>query len=104
MSALQPIGPRWGSNQRGTAGASADLTVSGKTKQIRVINRDPTGYVFVRTWNSDLTGGTSPNAAATDFEVPPTFIDVFTKPEDDDRISVFSPTSALYSIMEGEGW
>lgn len=105
MSALQPVNVRWGSNQRGTATTtSADLTTPGKTKQLRIINRDATISLFVRTWNSrDFAA--SPAATALDLEIPPTFVEVITKPEDDDRVSVLAASSTVaYSIMEGEGW
>lgn len=103
MSAMQPISPKWQSNQRGSAGASAALTVSGQTKQLRILNRDTAGTLYIRTWNSAATQSVIA-ATNADMEFPAGVVEVITKPQDDNRVSVYSDTSALYSIMEGEGW
>lgn len=105
MSAMQPVNPRWGSNQEGTATDPAvSLTLAGNTKQIHIENTadSTTGKLYVRTWNSKTQ--TAIAAAATDLRLTAGTVEVITKPQDDDRVSVFSPTTATYAIIECEGW
>lgn len=108
MSATQPFNPRWGSNQQGTATDPAvSLIVAAKTKQLHIENTGgtsggTTGILYVRTWNTENQSAIA--AAATDLRVSVGTVEVITKPEDDDRVSVFSATTATYAIMEGEGW
>jgi len=102
MSALQPINPRWGSNQLLTAAAaSAQATVSGQTKQIHIENTGTTNPVYVRTGNS--ANGTV-TATTADLRISPGTVEVFTKPQDDDKLAYISASGTTFEIIECEGW
>ncbi len=102
MSAMQPINPKWGSNQLLTAsGSSQQATVAGNTKQIHVENTGGSNPVYLRTGNS--ANGTV-TATTADFRVSPGTVEVFTKPQDDDRLAYISASGTTFEIIEGEGW
>lgn len=102
MSALQPINPKWGSNQSLTANSgSQSAVVNGQTKQIHIENTGTTNPVYVRTGNSK--NGTV-TATTADFRVSPGTVEVFTKPQDDDRLAYISASGTTLEIIECEGW
>jgi len=102
MSALQPINPRWGSNQLLTAtNTSAQATVNGNTKQIHVENTGATNPVYVRTGNS---ANGIVVATTADLRISPGTVEVFTKPQDDNRIAYISAAGTTLEVIEGEGW
>lgn len=102
MSAMQPVNPRWGSNQLLTAnGSSQSATLSGQTKQIHVENTGSTNPVYIRTGNS--RNGTV-TATTADFRLSPGTVEVITKPQDDDRLAYISASGTTLEVIEGEGW
>ncbi len=99
MSALQPIAPRWGSNQLVTPGAaSARVTISGLTKQIRVENTGATNPAYIRC------GGSTVTATTADLRVSPGKAVVVTKFQDDAYVAYISAAGTTLEIMECEGW
>ncbi len=102
MAVLQPFNPRWGSNQLLTAtGTSAAATVGGKVKSIHIENTGTSNPVYVRT--GQIVNGTVV-ATTADFRISPGTVEVFTKPEDDDRLAYISASGTTLEIIEGEGW
>lgn len=102
MSAMQPINPKWGSNQLLTAtGSSQQATVNGQTKQIHVENTGTTNPVYIRTGNS--ANGTI-TATTADLRLSPGTVEVITKPQDDNRVAYISASGTTLELIEGEGW
>lgn len=99
MSVFQPFNPSYGSGQNVTAaGTSASVSLSNKTKQVRIVNTGATNAAQVRL------GSGSATATAADFHIQPNSIEVITKNTDHDVLAYISAAGTTLNIMEGEGW
>lgn len=99
MSVFQPFNPAYGSTQNVTAAAaSASISLTRSTKQVRIENTGATNPAYIRIGQGTQT------ATAADLVVSPGKAVVVTKMTDDNVLAHISAAGTTLSIMEGEGW
>lgn len=101
---IKPFGPKWGSNQVVTAGASATISIDATNESVRVFNSGATNKAYVRTYRAaDFAGLTPPAATAADFPIGANMASTFTKAVGDDTLAYFSAAGTTLEIMTGTG-
>lgn len=104
MTIRSPFQPRYGSTQTvNPAAASAQITIGGGNKSIRVRNTGANIGSFRTGRAVEVGGAANVVATAADMPVAPNETVTIEKPQDHDTLAYISATGTTFVITAGEG-